>query len=378
VAGPPSVLIEAFKARFRKTPEVFRAPGRVNLIGEHTDYNLGFVLPIAIDLACYAAAAPNGDGVLRLQSLNQEPSGEWPIEQLPELPPSGNWTDYVIGVARQMPQTHGRDILIYGTVPTGAGLSSSASLEVSAALALGWDLAGRSKLELAKLCRRAENDFVGLPSGIMDQYASVFGREGAAIKIDCRSLESEAVELPDGAEIVAADSMVKHALGQSAYRQRVAECARAVAAIREKRREVESLRDATADDLAAIQDPVAMRRARHVIAENDRVLKFVSACRRRDLTEMGRLFVESHQSLRDDYEVSCAELDFLVETATSLPGVFGARMTGGGFGGCTVNLLRPGAKAGFEKSLGKAYQARFGLDPHFYAVSPSSGAEKIS
>ena len=377
VAETSRSLIDAFEARFRTTPDLFRAPGRVNLIGEHTDYNLGYVLPIAIDLACYTASAPNREGILRVFSTNLDQSRQWLVDQIPGLRPAHDWSDYVIGVARQMTLTRGRDIMIESTVPVGSGLSSSAALEVSSALALGWDKTLPS-LDLAKLCRRAENDFVGLPSGIMDQYASIFGRFGTALKIDCRSLESEHVDLPPTVGWVAVNSMVKHELGQSAYRQRVAECGEAVEAIRATYPEIQSLRDATLDQLQLVTDPVVRRRARHVISENERVLTFTAACGRGDLAAMGRLLVASHRSLQQDYEVSCAELDFLVETALSVPGVWGARMTGGGFGGCTVNMVAPSALARFQEELHRSYRERFGVDPVFYRVQPSGGADRIS
>jgi galactokinase len=368
VASPPSVLIEAFEARYKSTPDVFRAPGRVNLIGEHTDYNLGFVLPIAIDLACYAASAPNRDGMLRVYSMNFEQGREWPVSRVGSLLPSKDWSDYVIGVARQIPDLRARDVMIYSTVPVGSGLSSSAALEISSALALGWPFDGPS-LDLAKLGQSAENRFVGMPCGIMDQYVAVFGRENAAILIDCRSLESEPVSLPDNVAIVAVNTMVKHELGQSAYRERVAECALAA-----EEMGVKSLRDAAEHQLASITDQVALKRARHILSENRRVLQFVEACRKGNLWEMGRLFVASHRSLQHDYEVSCDELDFLVDTAIATPAVYGARMTGGGFGGCTVNLVDPTQVEAFEACLRKTYLAKFNIDPTFYRVQPSAGA----
>jgi len=370
VVSPSSNLIEAFETRFQRTPDVFRAPGRVNLIGEHTDYNDGFVLPIAIDLACYAATAPSHDNMLRLYSLNLEQGREWPVERVPNLYPQKDWSDYVVGVARQMPGLRGRNIMFHSTVPLGSGLSSSAAIEVASALALGrQDLT----VELAELCRKAENQFVGLPSGIMDQYVAIFGREHAAIQIDCRSLTSVAVKLPAGVAVVAVNSMVKHELGTSAYRERVAECRLAV----EQIGGIESLRDATEDQLARIEDEAARKRARHVLSENRRVQEFAAACRLGDLTEMGRLFVASHRSMQQDYEISCSEIDFLVDTALTIPGVHGARMTGGGFGGCTVNLVDPTAADRFESTLHAAYRGRFGIDPVFYRVRPSAGAGRV-
>ena len=330
-------MIEAFRARFGASEgvRVYRAPGRVNLIGEHTDYNLGFVLPIALDLACFVAVAPSPDGRVRVYSENENDGAEWAVEEVREMPPQHRWTDYVVGVAQELERAwhdiQPCNLLIRSTVPVGSGLSSSASLEVSTALAF---LGGRpfDRLELAKLCRRAETGFVGMPCGIMDQYISLFGRDHAAIRIDCRSLEHEDVLLPESGAILAVNSMVKHELASSAYRQRTLECATAVEQIRKRYPAVESLRDVTPAifaDMEAALPPVVARRVRHVVTENGRVLEFVDACGAADLKRMGTLFAASHRSLQHDYEVSCAELDFLVETALGIEGVYGARMTGG-------------------------------------------------
>jgi len=373
---------EAFERVYGPAPDlrVFRGPGRVNLIGEHTDYNLGFVLPMALDMACCMAAAPGSDGLLRVRSEDLDQSREWDVADLGALQPAHDWGDYVAGVAQQLVRAGfvvaPTNLLIHSTVPVGSGLSSSAALETSTALAL---LAGRplEKLELVKLCRRAENEFVGMPCGIMDQYISVFGRERAAVKIDCRSLEHEIVHLPEGVEILAVNTMVKHELGQSAYRNRVRECAEAVAAIGS----VESLRDvdvAMFEAAAGRIQPPARQRARHVVTEDARVEAFMAASNAGDLKTMGQLFVASHRSLQHDYEVSCEELDFLVDTALGVPGVFGARMTGGGFGGCTVNLVAPEAVAAFEAGVREAYQARFGIVPQIYRCKPSAGACEVA
>jgi galactokinase len=383
MAGPASFVKQRFPERFGggAEPELYRAPGRVNLIGEHTDYNDGFVLPIAMDLACYTAVAPGGsEGKIRIYSEDLEAGHEWPSAATPEVTPRNDWTDYVVGVARELARRGvdigSKDVLIHSTVPVGAGLSSSAALEISSALALSGGGVG-DRMELVRLGRAAENSFVGMPCGIMDQFISVFGRDHAAIKIDCRSLEFEEVPLPEDVAIIAVNTMVKHELGASAYRQRVAECGEAVEFIRRNHPNVKNLRDATLDMVDETMPQVSRMRARHVISENDRVVEFAAASRAGDRKRMGELFVASHRSLQHDYEVSCEELDFLVDTAVGLPGVFGARMTGGGFGGCTVNLVEPGALADFRSRIAAAYQERYKVEPKMYDCRPSAGAGPV-
>jgi galactokinase len=384
--GETALVREAFDAQFpgSPAPRVFRAPGRVNLIGEHTDYNLGFVLPVAVDMACFIAAAPSPDGCLRAYTKNLDETRVWPVEQVAALRSQGHWTDYVIGVAQQL-QTLGYqleplNLAIYSTVPVGSGLSSSASLEVSSALALlqGRDIDGT---ELAKLCQRAERAFVGVPCGIMDQYVSVYGEKDRAIKIDCRTLTHEAVPLPPGASLVVINSLVKHALGESAYAERVRECSEAVTILQRAYPEVQSLRDVPSDVLDRVQDSMpenVFRRARHVTTENERVIAFMAAAEAGDLLSMGRLFLASHRSLQRDYEVSCEELDFLVDTASDFSGVYGARMTGAGFGGCTVNLVAPGRLELFESHMTEAYRRRFSIEPQIYRCIPAGGAGETS
>ncbi len=347
----------------------FFAPGRVNLIGEHTDYNLGFVLPIAIDLGCRATAEPLDSPRLEVHSVNRHEVRHWDLAALPDLVPSGDWTDYVLGVARLLPGLAPTRLTVESNVPTGSGLSSSAALEVSSALALG---AAERGIDLARLCRRAENEFVGVPCGIMDQYASVAGVEGAALLIDCRSLEIRPVPLPSGLSILAVNSMVKHELGASAYSDRVRECNEAALSLG-----LSSLRDATAAQVESLDDPLIRRRARHIVAENQRVLDFAEASAAGDRQRLGRLFAESHLSMRDDYEISCPEIDFLVEAAGRAPGAAGSRMTGGGFGGCTVNLVQAGFEEAFEASVRQAYRDRFGIRCDVYRVRPSAGARQI-
>ncbi len=380
------MIREAFLRQYGTDQDlrVFRAPGRVNLIGEHTDYNLGFVLPVALDLACYVAAAPSPDGRLRVHSQERCESREWPAADSASLTPVHNWSDYPAGVARELALAgypiQPQSLLIHSTVPEGSGLSSSAALEVSCALAL---LRGRKiePLRLAQLCRAAEVGFVGTPCGIMDQFVSVFARENSALLIDCRTLESHPVGLPGHVEIFAVNSMVKHALGQSAYKERTEECAAAVDAFHRADPTVSSLRDVTValfEKVSPSLPHLIARRARHVVTENERVTLFVNACRRADLERMGQLMVESHISLQHDYEVSCDELDFLVDTAIGIEGVLGARMTGGGFGGCTVNLLHQGTAERFCREITSEYQERFGISPQIYACHPALGAGELN
>ena len=385
MAGETRILREGLERVYGNTDGLryFRGPGRVNLIGEHTDYNLGFVLPMALDMASFIAAAPNGDGKLRVYSDNLRDAAERPVGEIAGLKPAKHWTDYVLGVAQQLVRA-GFDIkptnlLIHSTVPVGSGLSSSAALETSTALALLGDRK-MEPLELVKLCRRAENEFVGMPCGIMDQYISVFGRAGSAVKIDCRSLENEAAQLPASVAIFATNTMVKHELGASAYRERVRECREAVEAIKTVKPEVESLRDVDVAlfEKAADRIPaVARKRAKHVVTEDARVEQFMQASRSGDPKRMGELFVASHRSLQHDYEVSCEELDFLVDAAIAIPGVYGSRMTGGGFGGCTVTLVAPEQAENFRKTITAKYEAKFRLTPQIYPCVPSAGAEEI-
>jgi galactokinase len=353
------------------------------MMGEHTDYNEGLVCPMALDMACYAAIAPALDDNITVYSANLKECRAWPVDRLPSLKPAGDWGDYIAGVAVELERVgvaiSSCRLYVQSEVPGGAGLSSSASLEVATALSL---LAGcaMDKLEIAKLCRRAESSFVGMPCGIMDQYASLFGQPDCAIQIDCRSLESETVHLPGNLRVVVVNSLVKHELGNSAYRQRVQECQQAVEAIRKFIPSVRSLRDVAWVDFKDIESSIPetpRKRARHVITDNARVLQFAEAARRSDLAEMGRLFAASHQSARNDYEISCEELDFLVDTAGALDGVYGARMTGGGFGGCTVNLLAPETAETFRQELTTRYRGRFGITPLFYDCVPAAGADAL-
>lgn len=382
----PNEIIKLFREHFSRqtvAPAVYRAPGRVNLIGEHTDYNLGYVFPIALEMACYAVIAPAPHRQLRVYSRDLREEFSIALADLAAAKPQHTWRDYVVGVAFELQKAGfgipACDMLIASEVPAGSGLSSSAALEIASALAF---LGERhiSQLKVAQLGQRAESQFVGMPCGIMDQYTSVFGHAGAALQIDCRSLSHELVTLPADVQIIAANSMVKHELGTSAYRERVAECQAAVQAIQAVYDNVKSLRDVSLLLFEQIQDSVPIiprKRARHVISDTQRVVDLAAAAAKNDLREMGRLFVASHRSMQYDYEISCEEIDFLVDTAIKIPGVYGSRMTGGGFGGCTVNLVSPGAVTAFEQRLSAAYHDRFQLSPVFYHCEPAAGAGRL-
>jgi galactokinase len=370
VAGAPSI-VERFHRLYPSSanPHVWRAPGRVNLIGEHTDYNLGFVLPMAIHLECRVASAPSNDGWLRVYSEQLAQGAQWRVQDLLHTAPRGDWTDRVAGVAWELDRRGAfilpQNVLISSNIPLGAGLSSSAALGVSMALALGTVC---DPVELARIAHAAETDFAGVPCGIMDQFISA---TGGAMLLDCRSLEWREVQLPEGLTIAAMNSMVKHELGDSAYRTRVEECAAAARTI-----SVASLRDATLNDLSSL-DGVLLQRARHVVTENIRVEAFAAAVTLGDCEEMGKLITESHRSLRDDYEVSCPELDFLVDTSLEIPGVWGARMTGGGFGGSTVNLIQSEAVPEWQWMVAQRYLQRWGRAPEAHICRFSCGASQI-
>jgi galactokinase len=386
VAITPRELESSFRNTFRNAlkPTLYRAPGRVNLIGEHTDYNQGLVCPIALEMACYIAIAPADHGRLHLYSEEVGESREFPIGQLATIERRRDWSDYVVGVAQTLIlagyPVEASDLYIHSDVPRGSGLSSSAALEVATALAL---LGSRQvdRLEIAKLCQKAESQFVGMPCGIMDQYASLFGVEGEAIQIDCRNLSHIEVTLPSKLAVIAVNSMVKHELVSSAYRERVAECRQAVEELRAFQPDAQSLRDISLTLFENVQDslsPIPRRRARHIISENARVLDLAAAAGAKDVQEMGRLFIAAHRSLQYDFEISCEEIDFLVDTAIKIRGVHGARMTGAGFGGCTVNLVEPGAVDEFQARLSGAYKQRFQKTPLFYDCQPSASAGPLA
>ena len=363
---------------------VVRAPGRVNLIGEHTDYNLGFVMPVAISLDTWVASLPRADSIVRVASRQAGETLEFDLHRIG--PGRGEWIDYIAGMAQILQQRgvelRGVDAVIDSTIPQGAGLSSSAALELAAA----WTLSAEtpppmSVMDLARAAQQAENEYVGVQCGLMDQFASSHGRAGHALLLDCRSTDHRALPLPDGYRIVALDSRVEHKLGASEYNARRAQCERGVAQISRRFEGVASLRDVTSrmlDESATELDEETLRRCRHVVDENARVLAAAGALERGDLDTVGVLFAESHASLRDLYEVSSPELDALVEIARSVPGVVGARMTGAGFGGCTVNLVRDDAINDLRVAVKRDYPRLAGREAGFYVVDAVGGAGPVS
>jgi galactokinase len=380
-----SQLLEKFRSRFGTSATAFRAPGRVNLIGEHTDYNEGFVLPAAIGFSCYVAIAPRRDRKLVVYSEVFNQAVEADLDTLGARG-RGEWQDYPLGVAAVLQQSgralQGANIYISGTVPLGAGLSSSAAIEVSTGYAL-LVVSGHAidRKELALLCQRAENEYVGARSGIMDQFVSCFGRAGHALMLDCRSLEFRALPLPHDIRLVICNTMVRHALGAGEYNTRRAECEEAVRRLSAALHHIRSLRDVTLSELEQHRSKLIetlYRRARHVITENRRVGDAASALERGNIASLQGLMAESHRSLREDYEVSSRELDLMVEIASRQQGVYGARMTGGGFGGCTINLVSATESAEFQQRVAADYAAATGIKPDMYVCEASQGAEQIA
>ena len=362
----------------------FRAPGRVNLIGEHTDYNDGFVMPAAIDLSVFVGVSPREDRKLYIHSENFNDEIEFDLDD-PNPAARSHWSDYAVGVAVMLERAghrlRGAQLRIRGDVPLGSGLSSSAAVEVATACALTANSALTiDRRELALLCQKAENEFVGARVGIMDQFTSLFGQAHGALLLDCRSLEFSLLPLPDTVNLVICNTMVKHALASSAYNERRAQCEAGVRHLAQFLPNVKALRDVTIEQLEEFGSDlpeVVYRRCRHVITENARVLAAAEALKQHDLTRFGELMAESHRSLRDDYEVSSRELDVMVELARKVEGVYGARMTGGGFGGSTVNLVDIDHVEQFKQTVPKEYQRVTNLDPEVYVCEPSNGAEEI-
>ena len=390
----PNLLAQAvdtartvFRREFgRAADAVAFAPGRVNLIGEHTDYNDGFVLPMAIEQGIAAAFTPNRDGMLRVHAADFQETREIPIDDLRHEPAvAPGWFRYVVGMAAVWGTTPhpltGVDIALASTLPVAAGLSSSAALQLSIARTLaaaaGVDWEPRVA---AAAAQRSEHLFTGVACGIMDQMAVACGREGAALLLDCRTLATQPVPLPASARVVIVYSGVGRSLAGSAYNERRAACERAVAAIQQLDASVRALRDVDATTLgraSALMDDVAFRRASHVVAEIARPHQFAAALGRHDLVAAGRLMNESHRSLRDLYEVSSPELDLLVSLALEQEGCFGSRLTGAGFGGCTVALVGDAAVPAFSAAVADRYRTTTGLEPRVIVSRPSAGVRIV-
>ncbi len=378
-------IAQHFQSSFGAAPTVFRAPGRVNLIGEHTDYNEGFVLPAAIGFYTQVAIGPRTDRKLVIRSSEFAGDFEFDIENLPSTR-VGAWCDYVLGVAVMLRQrgllSDGANLLVHGEVPVGAGLSSSAAVEVASALAL-LSLGG-SKLpmvDVAKLCQQAENIFVGARVGIMDQFVSCMGKAGNAFFLDCRSLEFEFVPIPAKIQMVICNTMVKHDLAAGSYNIRRQECEEGCRILAKRDPKIRALRDVSIDQLqryAGDLSAVLRKRCTHIIHENQRVLDAVQFLADQELKGLGDLMRNSHRSLRDLYEVSCRELDIMVEVAEGLPGHLGGRMTGGGFGGCTVNLVLAGNAKDFAAQVSERYQRKTGIGPNVYICSAADGAQAFT
>ncbi len=364
-------VVEAFTSRFGSPPAcIISAPGRVNLIGEHTDYNDGFVLPAAINRTTAIAASPRPDHSLLLHAENL---GATMLLDLKDLHPrkTGSWSNYPAGVAHFLLESgvslRGATMVIKGDIPRGSGLSSSAALEVASAFAfLTLNDVHMASLDVIKLCQKAENDYVGVKCGIMDQYISTLGKKDHALLIDCRSLESVHVPFPAGVRLIVCDTGVKRSLATSEYNKRRSECAEGVSVLASRIPGIRNLRDVNPGHLMEfgdLLDTVVLKRCRHVVTENERVTRSVEALRAGDLIHFGGLMYASHASLRDNYEVSCNELDAVVEICSGVDGVLGARMTGAGFGGCAICLVKEQNTDAVIERLERDYPKRTGKTP---------------
>jgi galactokinase len=378
-------LREKFQKRFNSSANVYRAPGRVNLIGEHTDYNDGFVLPAAIGFSCWVACAPRNDRKLVIYSEKFDETVGTNLDE-PGGRGTGQWSDYCNGVAWALERAgyrlNGADLFILSDVPLGSGLSSSAALEVAVGYAL-LDVASHAVEpgKLALLCQQAENEFVGARCGIMDQFVSCQGRSGAALFLDCRSLDFRLVPIPAEVRFVICNTMVRHEIAGGEYNARRAECELGVRILSSRLSGIRALRDVSITALESNRDllgETVYKRCRHVIAENQRTQDAASALQQGDIGLLQRLMAASHRSLRDDFEVSCRELDIMVDLAMRQSGALGSRMTGGGFGGCTINLVNAAHAEEFCKCMAAGYESETGLRPDIYISEPSQGAERVS
>lgn len=385
VSSKAHAIAELFRAVYGTNPRgIFRAPGRVNLIGEHTDYNDGFVMPAAIDFYTCSAIAERADRTMSVYSEQFRERVEFDLDQRLGSPRK-HWSDYIRGVVAILQDEgyllKGASLLIDGQVPIGSGLSSSAAIEVATALALT-SLGGViiPLRELARLCQRAENTYTGARCGIMDQFVSCFGRRDHALMLDCRSLEATYLKLPPNVLLVICNTMVRHELAAGEYNERRASCERCVEAIRQFLPNIRALRDLTIKDLERYRkmlSGVDFRRCRHVITENVRVNEAKEALQSSDITRFGQLMYLSHGSLDRDYEVSCYELNLMVDLARKTEGVYGARMTGGGFGGCTINLVESKLVPEFQTKVAREYEKRTALFPQIVVSQLAGGASEL-
>ncbi len=374
-----------FAELYGGSPSIYRAPGRVNLIGEHTDYNDGFVMPAALDLYTYVAVSPRTDRRLQVYSANFKEKCDLDLDSI-RPGRTGHWSDYVRGVAGVLQSAgfrlRGADMAIMSDVPLGSGLSSSAALEVSTA----WALLSNSQLsasptEIAQMCQKSEHVYVETMCGIMDQFISCHGRAGHALMLDCRSLEFELLPIPPDVRLMVCNTMVKHEHASGEYNTRRRECEEGVRALAEVLPGIRALRDVTLGELERHRErlnPVIYKRVRHVVSENERVKKAARLLESGDVSAFGRLMADSHRSLRDDYEVSIAELDLMVELASRQTGVYGARMTGGGFGGSTINLVDADHPEEIQQKLEKDYQEKTGIKPVILICEASDGAGAVA
>lgn len=363
---------------------VYFAPGRVNLIGEHTDYNGGYVFPCALNFGTYLVIRPNNTNLMRMATTNFRFSANVSIKSME--PQAKHWINYPMGVMDQFLKQgfslEGMDMMFSGTIPNGAGLSSSASIEMVTAVALN-DLQefNLNMLDLVKLSQKAENEFVGVKCGIMDQFASGMGKKDHAVFINCKTLDYETIPVnPGDYKILITNTNKRRGLAGSKYNERRAQCEAAVK-ILSKTKKIKFLGDLSLKQFNKIQhlltDEIILKRARHVVSENERVLEAIKALQSGDLVTFGRLMNESHDSLRDDYEVTGIELDTLVEEARKIEGVLGSRMTGAGFGGCTVSLVHNNSLEKFTSQVGTAYKSAIGLKPDFYIAEIGEGARRL-
>jgi galactokinase len=378
-------LAVEFAYRFGRTPSVSRAPGRVNLIGEHTDYNDGFVMPAALEFATLTAASRRADRRLQVYSMIMDETREFDLDS-PPAGPSGDWSDYVLGVALMLEGSgrtlSGADLVIWSDVPIGAGLSSSAALEVSCAHALLTESGlPFDPIEVAQLCQRAENDFVGMRCGVMDQYISCCGVAGYALLIDCRSLESRHVAIAPNLRLLIANSRVRHQHAGGEYNLRREACEEGVRLLSRYLGPIQALRDVTPKQLESKRrklPELIYRRCRHIVTENARVLEAERALEAGDFVACGRAMNASHLSMRDDFEITCPEVDMLAGLAQNVKGVYGSRMTGGGFGGCTISLLEEWAIDNASQMLTDGYRIGMGRDVDIYVCTPTDGAQLIA